>query len=125
MPPKRHQPGLVVEVREQLSDDAALAHARLAEQRDELDGWLSGRARERVLEELELVLPTDERRREPPLELGAEAAAGRFRDPDPLRLGLALDLDRIQRLVVEQILREPMRSLAHEDPSDRRGALQP
>jgi hypothetical protein len=125
VPPKRHQPGLVVEVREQLSDDAALAHARLAEQRDELDGWLSARARERVLEELELVAPAHERGRKPPLELGSEPASGGLSDPDALRLGLALDLHWVQRLVVEYVFREPVCPLAHQDPADRRDSLQP
>ena len=63
--PDRHQLGLIVEVREQLSDDAALAHAPAPEQRDELHGWLSSRARERVLEEVELVAPAHERGRKP------------------------------------------------------------
>src|SRR4029453_3399107 len=106
--PDRYQLGLIVQVREQLSDDAALAHARLPEQRDELHGWLSSRARERVLEELELVAPAHERGGKPPFELGAETASGSLRNPDTLRLGLALDLDRVQRLVLEYVLREPV-----------------
>ena len=48
-----------------------------------------------------------------------------LRDPDGEGLGLPLHLDRVERLVVEQVPGEPVRALAHQDPSDRGDALQP
>ena len=37
------------------------------------------------------------------MELGSEPASGGLSDPDALRLGLALDLHWVQRLVVEYV----------------------
>ncbi len=125
LPPCRHQVGLIVEVREELADHPALADARLAEQRHELDGRFARGSRERVLQELELVLPPHERGGRAVMELGAEPAVRGLRDPDGERLGLALDLHRVERLVVEEVACEPVRALAHQDPADRGHPLQP
>ena len=87
---------------EQLGDEAALADPGHADERDELRGLLSPRARERVGEQAALALAADERRPQPLLDVAAEARAGGDRLPDPDRLGLPLRLDRRRLAVVDR-----------------------
>ena len=110
---------------EQLGDEAALADAGHADERDELRRLLRARPRQRVGEEVALALPPDERRPQLLLDVAAEARAGADRLPHLDRLGFPLRLDRRRVAVVDRVARGAVRPFADEDPVDRRRALQP
>ena len=77
---------------EQLVDQAALADPRLADERDELGGFLGSHARERVHQYVELPPAADEgRARGAGVELDPRAGFERLADAN--RPGLALDVD--------------------------------
>ena len=59
-----HQHGRALEARDELAREPALADARVAVEGEERGAAVADRAREGVLEQLELALPADERRRE-------------------------------------------------------------
>src|SRR5581483_8991624 len=75
---------------EQLRDEAALADAGHADERDQLGRLLRARPVERVGEEAALPFAPDERRPELLLDVAAEARPRRHRLPDLDRLRLPL-----------------------------------
>ena len=113
------------DVDEELVHQAALPDARLADQRDELRLGLMSRSIEGVPEERELPLSPDERGVDATGDVDAVAGPRLDRLPGGHGLGLALRLDRLGRPVLDRALRRAVRRLAHEDPVDRRGGLEP
>ena len=77
-----------------------------------------------VGEQASLALASDERRAQLLLHVAAEARPGAYRLPRLDRLRLTLRLDRRRLAVVDRVPRRAVRSLADEDPVDRRSALQ-
>jgi hypothetical protein len=59
------------------------------------------------------------------LHVHSETASSGHRTPDPERLGLPLDRDPIELLVVERLPRSLVRPLSDDDGTDRRGPLEP
>ncbi len=97
---------------DELARQAALPHARVAVDREEMGAPVADRPRIGVLEQVELGVAPDERRRELRghfLPLHADDA------PSPDRLGEALDLDRALVLDLEVAERQPVRCRADQD----------
>ena len=84
----------VVDPVAELGEQPGLADARLARHGDELDLRLADHALERVLEQPQLAVAADERRRRG-LDVDAEAASRFQGSPQGHGLGLALDGDGI------------------------------
>ena len=114
-----------VEPRAELPHEPALADSGLACDGDELDSALSLRAQVRVLEHRELVVAPEERRHPCRLEIDPKAAARACCAPQPYRLGLSFQLDRLEFLVRDSVLRRVVRQLADDDRAGRRRALEP
>src|SRR5579859_1094175 len=110
---------------EQLGDEAALADAGDADERDELRRLFRAGALEGVGEEAALALPADERRAQLLLDVAAEAGAGGDDLPDRDRLRLPFRLDRGRVAVLDHVARCAIRPLADEDPIHRSRALEP
>ena len=113
------------QIGEQLRDQPALAHPRLADDRDQLHRALLRRPLERPDQKRLLQLPADQRRRVPAGDVGPEPGAGRLRPPQRQRLRLPLHRHRLERLVLEHPLRRPIGLLTDRDPAHRRRALDP
>ena len=94
--PPGHEVGALVDVREELGGEAALAHPRLADDRHQLARALLGRALERPDQQRLLELAADERRRVRAGHVRAEAGAGGERAEERERLGLALHRHRLE-----------------------------
>ena len=123
--PPRDQLVQAVGVVEQLRDQAGLAHARLAGDGDELGRPLCDRLVEGAAQQREVELTPDERRRQRPDHIRAEARRRSQCPPDGDRLGLALGVDRVERLVLEHPLGRSERGLTDRDPVHRRLRLDP
>ena len=105
--------GRALEPVDELARDSALADAGLAVEGDERGAGIAHRSRERVLEQLELGLAADERRRErahrTALLTGAEdAARGDGLPPTP-------QLERLERLELDEVSHEARRRRPDED----------
>ena len=92
------------EVVEELGAEAALARARLADDRHQLAGALLRRPLEGADQERLLELTPDEWRRVGAGDVRAEAGPRGERAKERERLGLPLDVDRLELLVVEDAL---------------------
>ncbi len=111
----RHRPwriGRPLERCEELVGQAALADARLAVDRDEVRAAVSLGSRERVLEQVELVVPADERRHR---HATCGACAGGGRGPDPDRVLAAAHLDGPDVLDLDAAEGEAVRCGADQD----------
>ena len=97
--------GRALERFEELVGEPRLAHAGLAVDREEMCAPVPDRARVRVLEELELVIATDDRRDD---QTRRGCAVGADRRPRPDRLGPAADLDRPEILRLDPAEGEPV-----------------
>ena len=113
----------IVEVAAELPQEARLADPGLTGDRHELDRGLGDGPGERLGEERELVLPADEGRPSPLVDVDAEPAAGRQRAPDLHGLGLALDHDRLERLVLDPVPGGSECHLPHDDAVHGRHGL--
>ncbi len=89
----------VVDPRAELGEQSRLADAWLACDRDELDLRLTDHALERVLEQTELAVAADERRRRRRFRVDSETARRRQRSPGRNGIAFALELERRQLLV--------------------------
>ena len=118
------QLGLGVDELPELADQPALADPGLAADCDHPHrGFVPGPG-VAAPELAQLGLPAQERGGRGLVDGDPEPAAGRSGDPYRQRLGLALDPDRGQRLVVEQPPGGPVGRLADQDAPDRRHPLQ-
>ena len=119
-PPGEH--GRPLEAGEELAGETALPDAGLPEDRDELRTAVADGARERVLEQLELLLAADVRPDD--VERTARRAL-RAHDPPHLEAsGEALERPLAERLRHDPA-GEPARGRAHEDLARLRGLLEP
>jgi hypothetical protein len=109
----------------QLAHQPGLAHPGLPDDSYQLHRGFANGPLVDAGEQGQLDLAANQRRRRRPIYVDPRAAAGRVRPPDRQRLGLALDPDRRQRLVVEQPARRPEGRLAHHHPTDRGDTLKP
>ena len=111
------------EAAEQLGDQARLAHARLTEERHELRDVLAGDARGDRVEHRDLLVPADERGREP---TAAGAGIRRHGEGRPGRKGysLPLGIDRSLRRVGDHAVGRDLGALADEHLAGPRGLLQ-
>src|SRR5213078_5082222 len=105
--------------RRELAAEPRLADARRSDERDEMRTPLGDTAPPDRLEQLELAIPADQRR-------GAERAicGGRRRlhgQPCFDRIGLALRLHRIERLVANRLTSRAIRLGTDDDTPTRRG----
>ena len=105
---------------DELGDEPRLADARLAEDGDEARAAVADRARERVLEQLELLLAADE----PRVRDTALRIQGADRAPRPERLLAALDLDRPGVLDLDRACGEAAHDRAEHDLARLRRLLQ-
>jgi len=112
-------------VTQELGAHAAFPHARLADQRHQLARTLLRRPVERPDQERLLQIPSDERRPVRADDVPPELGPCPHRPEDRERFRLALDRDRVQRLVLEHPLRLPVGLLRHRDRVHRRRALEP
>ncbi len=111
--------GLVIGPGEELPDEPALPHAGLAGDGHELDRCLADHPPIGLLQQLQLGVSTDERAGGP-VDLDGVSASGLGGAPDRDGIGLALDLDRVHRLVVDHLVGRPPRPLAdHHRPGGR------
>jgi hypothetical protein len=124
LPPANELPGAILEVAEELRAEPALAHPRLAHDRDQLAGALLRRALEGADQQRPLELPADERCRTHAGHVRAEAGAGGERAVEGERLGFSLHLHGLELLVVEDALGLPVRLLRDRDPVHRCCTLQ-
>ena len=117
--------GPVVDPGAELREQAGLADAGLAGDRDELDLRLADHALERVLEQTQLAVAADERRRRGRFGVDAEPAASPTRARQVAhRLALALQLEGRQLVVADRLPRRPVRVLVDDEAADRRRALE-
>ena len=114
---------LRLHIGEQLRDQPALAHTRLAHHRHQLHRALLRRPLERPDQQRLLQLAADQRRRVPTSDVGPEASAGRPRPPQRQRLRLPLHHHRSKLLVLEHLARGPVGLLTDRDPAHRRRSL--
>ena len=122
--PPAHAIGHGVDVRAQLGDQPALAHARLADDRDQLDGAVPDRPFERVSEEPHLRVPADQEADRRPGDVGPEPCPGSHGAPDRDGLRAAFDHGGVEGLVVEDPLGGSVRRLGHDDPAFWRDRLE-
>ena len=104
--------GRAFERGEELVHHAALADARLSVDGEEMRAPVADGPGERVLEELDLVVPPDERRDRDPCR---RAAVGADRDPDPDGLLAAPDLDGADIVDLDPAERQPVHARADQD----------
>ena len=122
MPP-RDQLGLCIDVGEKLGSEPALAHTRLADDRDQLDGALLRGSLECPDQERLLELATDERRLVAASAVPSEPVADGVRLPEQKRARLPLHGHRRERLVLEYVAGRPVGLLADRDAIDGRHGL--
>jgi hypothetical protein len=108
----------IVEGASELSDEAALPNAGLANDRDELNRALALGTEERLMEEVALELAPDERCLGRRLRL-ADATSCLDRAPRCDRLGLPLRGYRFEPLVRDRTVGRAHRRLVHGNPADR------
>src|SRR6267378_1530127 len=114
LPPVR-QHAAALDRLEELADQAALADARHANERDQLRRTLLTRASERTDELLQFALAPDERRARFGSEVDAEPRPRLHDLPDWNRRFLPLRLDRRELAVIDRLRRRAIRRLANED----------
>ena len=90
----------------------------------ELDLRLADHALERVLEQPQLPVAADERRRRSRLRVDSEPARRRQRPPGGNGIALALELERGQLLVADRLPRRAVRLLVDDEASDGRLSLE-
>ena len=108
----------------QLVDKPALADSRDADEREELRRALVPRSLERVPDDAELALATDELGARLVRDVDPEARVGGGCQPHRDRLRLALRLDRSGVVVVDGGAGRPVGRLVDDDAVDRRGTLE-
>jgi hypothetical protein len=123
--PVRQDLRVVVEPAPELGHEPRLAHPWLADERHELDSLLASRTRVRPPEQIEVVLPSDERRAGNGLDVDPEAAPGLDGAPEGNRFGLALDRHRLELLVLDCLARGAVGRLTDDDAARGRGRLHP
>jgi hypothetical protein len=122
--PPDDQLGPGVHERSQLADEAGLADPRLADDRDQPHGPLGHGALEQPPQQVQFLLAAHERGVGAPGRLDAGPAPGPDQPPHGHRVGLAPDLDRGERLVVEQPAGRPEGRLPDHHAAHRRHPLQ-
>jgi len=110
----------------ELAQQPRLAHAGLAEDGRQMRGAVAGDSRQQHLQGGELVLAPDERG----LPVRAPGNAGVLlgqadHTPRRDRLGLALELERLERLVLDHAAGRPLGALADRDGPLAGARLQP
>ena len=106
--------------RDELAQQPRLADARLAQHRDHPPGAGRGRRADLIAQELQIVVATDERSR------GRALAAGQGDQPEGRHpLGLALQLQRLDRLGLDRVADEQVCERAQERLHRRRRLLEP
>ena len=108
----------------ELAQQARLADAGLADDRDQVRAALADDAVEQRLQHLRLVVAADQRR----LRAGRAGGAGdgdADRLPGGHRLRLALQLERLELLVLDRVAGEPVGDLADGDAARARRGLEP
>jgi hypothetical protein len=115
----------LVDVGEELCDQAALTDSWLADDGHELDFAIALSLVEQTPEQREIGLATDERRGQGPDDVGAESRHGRNGAPHGYRLGLPLCRDRHERLVFENTIRRAIGPLPDRHAVDWRRGLDP
>src|SRR5581483_2066831 len=109
--------------RDQLGSEPGLADAGLAGDRDEPARAVRDDALELALEDLQLLLAPRERRRRPARD---ESHLARSEQPVGRdRLGLPLDLQRLDALGVDRAMDQLVRTLAEQHLAGTRGLLEP
>ena len=116
--------GPLLDVREELGAEAALADSRLADDCHELAGALLRGALEGADQERLLELAADERGRVRAGDVSSEPRASRERAVEGERLRLALDHHGVELLVLEDALGRSIGRLRDGDAVDGCGALQ-
>src|SRR5207302_11151963 len=116
--------GIRIENGEELGDEAALADAGNADERDELCRLLALASLERVREEEQLALAPDELAAMRLLDVGAETRVCGDDLPHRDGLRLALRLDGRRLAIVDDVTRRAVRRLADEDAVRRRRRLE-
>ncbi len=109
---------------EELEDEARLADARHADQRDQLGRPFLPCPRERTLGRVELALPPDQRCARLMLDVHAVSRTPLDGPKDRDRLALSLGLDRIGLLEGDGTVGRAVGRLVDEDPVGRGGGLQ-
>ena len=120
----RDELGVGVDEALQLVDEAALADAGDADEREELRRAFVARAFERIAHEVELTLASDELRARLVCDVDAEAGVSRDHFPDGDRLGFSLGFDSGRLAIVDGLAGGAVCRLIGEDSVDGRGALQ-
>ena len=109
----------------ELEQQARLADAGLADERQQVGAPSRATRSNAASRRAELLLAPDQRRRAAPRPASAWASAADLdRLPGRHRLGLALQLQRLERAVDDLRGAQAPGALADEDPADRRGRLQ-
>ena len=109
----------------ELVDEAALADARDADEREELWRALVSRPLEGVSDDAELALATDELGARLVRDVDAEPGVGSDRPSRPaIGVGLALRFDRSRLLVVDRLAGRAVGRLVDDDAVDRSRRLQ-
>ena len=118
------QLGQLLDDRQQLRDEPALAHPGNPDERDELRLALPSYPLERAREQHDLVLPADELREWAALDVHADTRLRLERLPRRHRLGLALGVHLDSTPVADRVLGCPIGRLPDEDAVDGRGGLE-
>jgi hypothetical protein len=119
-----HQLGLLVDEPQQFPDEPALADPRLTDDGHQLHRTRPPRLLVEPAEQVEFLVATHQRGRRPLLDIHPQAAARGDRAPDREGLGFALDLNRLQLLVVECGPRRPPGRLPDDYGAGRGRALE-
>jgi hypothetical protein len=123
--PPDHRLRLRGDLPPQLEDQPALADPRVPYQGHELRILLGLGPCQGIPQQRQLPLAGHQRAPRRLRDVYPQASAGTGRAPDGQRLRLALDADRVERLVVEQLPGRPPGRLSDDHPADRGDALQP
>src|SRR5205807_7724220 len=99
----------------ELGEKPCLSDARLAGHGHELNGGVTQRSRVDGLEEREIVVAADQRRADDRLHVDAETTARSDCMPERQRLRFALQRHRLERLVLDKLLRRAVGGLADDD----------
>src|SRR5450755_2387938 len=121
MAPRREH-GIGVDIGAEFGDETALADARHADDRHELQAAFGATVLERVDQQPQFPTATDEGC--PVARWDRYERTWFYRDPARNGFGLALRVDRFVGLEHDLAFRRPERHLTHQHPIDRRGRLQ-
>ena len=114
-----------LDVDEELVHETALADPGFADERDELRLALMSCAIERVAEDRELAIATDERGVDATGDVDPVVGPGLDRLPDHDRVGFPLRFDGIPHAVLDRPLGGAIRRVADQHPIDGGGCLEP